>query len=78
MYNLNMDVKNYYIEFCNNVRAEKARKGLSRQQLAEKAGISIDTMGQIERGEGNPKFNTMVSIALALDVDLNTLLPLKK
>lgn len=78
MYNLNMDVKNYYIEFCNNVRAEKARKGLSRQQLAEKAGISIDTMGQIERGEGNPQFNTMVSIALALDVDLNTLLPLKK
>ena len=70
MYNLNMDVKNYYIEFCNNVRAEK--------QLAEKAGISIDTMGQIERGEGNPQFNTMVSIALALDVDLNTLLPLKK
>ena len=78
MYNLNMDVKNYYIEFCNNVRAEKARKGLSRQQLAEKAGISIVTMGQIERGEGNPQFNTMVSIALALDVDLNTLLPLKK
>ncbi len=78
MYNANMDVKNYYIEFCNNVRAEKARKGLTRQQLAEKAGISIDTMGQIERGEGNPQFNTIVSIALALDVDLNTLLPLKK
>jgi len=72
-----MDMKSYYTEFCNNVRAERARKGLSRQQLAEKAGISIDTMGQIERGEGNPQFNTILSIALALDVDLNTLLPLK-
>lgn len=71
-------MKSYYNEFCNNVRAERARKGLSRQQLAEKAGISIDTMGQIERGEGNPQFNTIIPIALALDVDLNTLLPLKK
>lgn len=78
MYNIHMDLELYYKEFANNVRAERARKGLTQLQLAVKTGLSTETISQIERGIANPALNTILSIALALDVDLNTLLPLKK
>ncbi len=73
-----MEIDKYYKEFANNIRAERARKGWSQVQLADFAQISKDTVWQLENAIGNPKLDTIISIALALDVDLTYLLPLKK
>ncbi len=72
-----MNPRQYYKDLATNVKIERVRKGLSQLELAEKAGVTIDTVGTIERGTANPALEKVISIALALDVDLNTLVPLK-
>lgn len=71
-----MDVTNYFKELAKNMRIERARLNISQLKLAEMADVSLDTINMIERGVGNPKFCTVISIAKALNVDLNTLLKL--
>lgn len=72
-----MDMKIYYDELAKNMRVERAKRKISQLNLATKAGISLDTVNMIERSAGNPTLFTIISIAKALDVDLNTLIPLK-
>ncbi|CDE97874.1 putative helix-turn-helix DNA-binding protein [Clostridium sp. CAG:813] len=71
-----MDMTNYFKELAKNMRIERARLNISQLQLAEMADVSLDTINMIERGVGNPKFCTVISIAKALNVDLNTLVKL--
>lgn len=71
-----MDMTNYFKELAKNMRIERARLNISQLKLAEMADVSLDTINMIERGVGNPKFCTVISIARALNVDLNTLLKL--
>ena len=72
-----MEMKDYYELLAQNMRVERARRKISQLNLAIKAGVSVDTINLIERAQGNPTLYTVVSIANALEVDLNTLLPLK-
>lgn len=72
-----MDMSIYYKELAKNIRVERAKGKISQLKLAEMADISLDTISMIEREVANPTLSTIVSIALALDVDLNTILPLK-
>jgi predicted transcriptional regulator len=37
--------------FCHNIRQFRANLGLSQEELAEKAGVSVPFMGAVERGE---------------------------
>lgn len=67
----------YYEELAKNMRVERAKRKISQLNLATKAGISLDTVNMIERSVGNPTLFTIISIAKALEVDLNTLIPLK-
>ena len=71
-----MDMTYYYKELAKNMRIERARLDISQLKLAEMADISIDTVNLIERGAGNPKLCTIIAIAKALNVDLNTLIKL--
>lgn len=71
-----MDMTNYFKELAKNMRIERARLNISQLKLAEMADVSLDTINMIERGVGNPKFCTVISIAKALNVDLNTLVKL--
>ena len=71
-----MDMTNYFSELAKNMRVERARLNISQLKLDEMADVSLDTINMIERGVGNPKFCTVISIAKALNVDLNTLLKL--
>ena len=66
-----MDIKKYYEKLAKNMRVERAKRKISQLNLATKAGISLDTVNMIERGVAK------ISIAKALDVDLNTLIPIK-
>lgn len=52
------------------IRALRTTKGFTQQKLGEKAVIDYKFLGQIERGEKNPTFKTLVKIAEALDIEL--------
>lgn len=69
-----MDMTIYFEELARNMRIERARLNISQLKLAEMADVSLDTINMIERGVGNPKLCTVISIAKALNVDLNTLI----
>jgi transcriptional regulator with XRE-family HTH domain len=68
-----MEMSEYYKELAKNMRIERARLNISQLKLAEMADVSLDTINLIERGVGNPKLCTVIAIAKALNVDLNTL-----
>ena len=56
-----------------NIRKERKRQLLTIEQLAEKAGITDNFLGKIERGDGTPSFPTLDSIACALNVSIDFL-----
>ena len=61
-------------KLADNLRAERNRKHLSQEGLAEKANLSMQTISQIEREKQVPSIFTTYDIAKALEVDINDLL----
>ena len=49
------------------IRRLRQEKEISQEKLANEAGIERSYMGAIERGERNPSFDKIASIAKALD-----------
>ncbi len=51
-----------------NLRLKSARAGLdlSQQELAEKVGVSRQTISAIEKGDYNPTINLCIAICKAL------------
>ncbi len=60
--------------FFTNVLYLASQKGMSHQELAEKAQLSPSSMSGITRGQGNPTLETMSAIAYALEIPLSYLL----
>ena len=56
-----------------NIRRERKRQLLTIEKLSEKAGITDNFLGKIERGEGTPSLQTIDSIATALNVSIDFL-----
>ena len=56
-----------------NIRKERKKQLLTIEQLAEKAGITDNFLGKIERGDGIPSLPTIDSIASALNVSIDFL-----
>ena len=46
------------------------RKGITEKQLAEKAGVSLQTIYHIEADRTSPKMDTMLAIMRALDYEI--------
>ena len=59
--------------FARNLRAERARKGFSQEQLAELAGLHRTYVGSVERGARNVSIDNMERLATALGVPLHEL-----
>ena len=55
------------------LRSLRKLRGLTIEALGERSGVSIGLISQIERGRGNPSFNTLVQMAHALDVPIGRL-----
>jgi len=51
------------------LREWRRRRGLTQEQLAERAGLSYKFIGEIERGTGNPTIDTLGHLADALGVE---------
>ena len=60
--------------FALVLQRHRTAKKLSRQSLAEKAGLHQTYVGLIERGLSNPSLDAANSIAEALEVPLSRLI----
>lgn len=56
------------------VRKARMNRNLTQIQLAEKLGMSKRTVIQAERGQSNPKFETIVLLAQELEISLDAIL----
>lgn len=66
------------IEFGNNLRAERVRKGFSLDKLGEIANLNPTHIGKIERAEMSPTLLTILSLLEALNIDFNILVKYNK
>ena len=57
------------------LRLSRAKRGMTRRQLAQASGASERYLAQIEGGQGNPSVIILASIARALDVPIIELIP---
>lgn len=55
------------------MKAARAGKDLSQQQLAELVGVSRQTINAIEKGEYNPTIRLCIAICRTLDKTLDEL-----
>ena len=58
------------------VRRGRARRGITRRQLAIESGISERYLAQIEGGAGNPSVMVLKTIAQAMEMHITELLPI--
>ena len=57
------------------LRLSRAKRGMTRRQLAQASGASERYLAQIEGAQGNPSVIILASIARALDVPIIELIP---
>ena len=59
------------------IRERRKQLGVNQQTLSELAGVGINTLLAVERGEGNPQLSTLIAIldtlGLQLDIHLKTM-----
>ena len=60
---------NYMQILGANIRANRQNKGLSQEELAEKADLHRTYIGAIERGERNVSLNNIVRISESLGIE---------
>lgn len=56
-----------------SVRAERARIGLTQQQLADRLGVSVVTVSNYESGETIPQMETFFEMCHVFNCDPSTL-----
>ncbi len=55
------------------IRVRREALGISQEDLAHEAGMDRSHLGAIERGEGNPAYGSLLTIAEALRLRLSQL-----
>ena len=55
------------------IRDRRKQLGVNQQTLSELAGVGINTLLAVERGEGNPQLSTLIAIldTLGLQLDIH-------
>jgi transcriptional regulator with XRE-family HTH domain len=54
--------------FGETVRSERVARKLTQEKLAEKADLSLNFVGTVERGEQSPTLESVVQLANGLGV----------
>ncbi len=57
------------------IKEARLARGLVQSEVAEKAGTSANYFAQIERGEVNPSYTMLRSVAKALKIKLSDIIP---
>ncbi|GGS59098.1 transcriptional regulator [Planobispora rosea] len=63
-----MDPETITAAIANNVRAQRAHRQMTLDELAARSGVSRGMLVQVEQGRTNPSINTLTRIADALGV----------
>lgn len=63
-------------ELARRLRTIRERKGFTQGDVGKRAGLSAAAISQLESGERRPNFNTLVSLAAALEVTPDSLIGL--
>jgi len=60
-------------EIGNTIKERRRQLGINQQTLADLAGVAVNTVVAIERGEGNPKLTTLHTVidTLGLQMDVH-------
>lgn len=60
-------------EIGSSIKERRKKLGVNQQTLADLAGVAVNTLVAIERGEGNPQLSTLLTIldTLGLQADIN-------
>lgn len=56
------------------IREQRRKKGWTMDKLAEKADLSVNYVGDLERGRKTPSLDTFIRIVEALDVPADVLI----
>ena len=68
-----MDLK----QVGSTIKIRRKKLGINQQTLADLAGVAVNTIVAIERGEGNPQLSTLFTIldtwGLQMDIKLKQL-----
>jgi len=59
---------------ARNLRRLRQKRGLSQEELADRAGLNRNYVGMIEREENAPTVDALEQIAKALDINAAELL----
>lgn len=62
--------KSQLVKFGKELRAQRAKQGLSQDEFAKKAQLHRTYIGMIERAEKNITLLTMYKLAKALRIDI--------
>ena len=65
------------LKLGNRIRLERMKNDISQEKLAEKAGLSIRTISDLERGITDIRYTNLLQIARAFGVPLHELLDFK-
>ena len=68
-----MPTKNTPFRFGEKLRTVRERKGYTLKVVAQAAGVSESLVSQIERNRVSPAIDTLLSLADALEIDLEYL-----
>ena len=63
-----------YTAIGDRVKAKRVAKGISQEQLAEKADLSVPHTSHVETGNTKASLKTIINIANALEVSVDELL----
>jgi transcriptional regulator with XRE-family HTH domain len=69
-----MDSTTYTKPTGEKVRALRRERGWLQQELADRAGVNMQTVSNVETGRHDPELPTLLKIARALGVGLGELL----
>ena len=57
------DARSTLVELGARVRAWRARRGMTRKQLAQDSGLSERFLADVETGKGNVSINSLEAVA---------------
>jgi transcriptional regulator with XRE-family HTH domain len=62
-------------KIAENLKEIRQKRGLTQVEVADKAGLHVNSYAKIERGEAMPEVETLGKIAKALRVKSSDILP---
>ena len=63
--------------FGNNCKRIRNKHGFTQEEVAERSGLSLSYISELERGNSNPTLATMERLAKSFDAELAELLEFK-